>query len=64
MSAVEALGAGIVMRASVLNIIYPNMTIDGIDPSLCPIQCVTDCASLCDTIHGEGDVKLPAERRS
>eukprot|EP00959_Pyramimonas_sp_CCMP1952_P007153 149721-Pyramimonas_sp.AAC.1 len=63
MSAVDALGAAIVMRASVLNIIYPNMTIDDIYPSLSPIQCVTDCASLYDTIHREGAVKLPAERR-
>eukprot|EP00959_Pyramimonas_sp_CCMP1952_P414472 8684129-Pyramimonas_sp.AAC.1 len=63
MSAVDALGSAIVMRSSVLNIIYPNMTIDDADPSLCRMQRVTDCASLYDTIHREGAVTLPTERR-
>ena len=62
MSAVDALGAAIVMRASVLNIFHPNMTLAEIDPSLCPIRSVTDCTSPCDTIHREA-VKIPAERR-
>ena len=63
MSAVDALGAAVVMRASLLELMFAGCPLTDPDPRLCPIRCVTDCASLFDTIHKDGTVKLPSERR-
>ena len=63
MSAVDALGAAQVLRATLVWSLFPGSAASDPDPQLCPIRCVTDCASLYDTIHREGSVKLPAERR-
>jgi hypothetical protein len=63
MSAVDASGAAMALRASLLSSMDPGVDVANIDPRLCPIQAVTDCASLYDTIHKDGAVKLPSERR-
>ena len=60
MSAVDALGAAITLRASILAVTAMGSDLTDPDPRLCPIRCVTDCASLFDTIHRDGAVKLPS----
>ena len=39
------------------------MDLQDIDPQLCPIIGMTDCRSVFDTVHREGALKLPSERR-
>ena len=63
MSAVDAVGAAVVMRASLLELLFVGCTLQDPDPRLYPIRGVTDCASLFDTVHKDGSVKLPSERR-
>ena len=63
MSAVDAFGAAMVLRASLLSLTHPGVDVANVDPRLCLIRAVTDCASLYDTIRKDGAVKLPSERR-
>ena len=42
---------------------HPDLDLFDIDPELLPIITVTDCKSLYDTMHKEGNPKAPTERR-
>ncbi|CAK0841380.1 unnamed protein product, partial [Prorocentrum cordatum] len=63
MSAVDALGCAQITRCVFASLEIPDAHPEDIPPSLLPLARVTDCASLCDTMHKEGHSKLPSERR-
>ncbi|CAK0864559.1 unnamed protein product, partial [Prorocentrum cordatum] len=63
MSAVDALGCAQITRCVFASLEIPDAHPEDIPPSLSPLAQVTDCASLCDTMHRDGYSKLPSERR-
>jgi len=63
MSCSEAFEASIAFRGAFLEAMHPNLDLFDIDPELLPIITVTDCKSLYDTMHKEGNPKAPTERR-
>ena len=64
LSACEGLGASQFVRALLLEARF-GRAIDllDFDRQLCPIVGVTDCKSVFDTVHRDGCVKLPTEKR-
>ena len=63
MSCVEGLESGIYIRALLLEALHPEINLLEIDAQMLPIVTIADCKSLYDTIHREGSVRLPSERR-
>ncbi|CAK0891483.1 unnamed protein product [Prorocentrum cordatum] len=63
MSAVDALGCAQITRCGFASLEIPDAHPEDIPPSLLPLAQVTDCASLCDTMHKDGYSKPPSKRR-
>lgn len=63
MSAIDAVDAAVVMRASLMSFLAPELDPTSVDPQICSNRCGMDCASLHYTIHKEGAIRLPAENR-
>ena len=63
MSCSEAMEACIAFRGAFLETVHPDLDLLDIDPDTLPIVTVTDCKSLYDTMHRDGQPKAPTERR-
>ncbi|CAE8594596.1 unnamed protein product, partial [Polarella glacialis] len=63
MACAEALEAAIAMRGMLLEILHPGLDLRDVDAAMLPIECITDCKSLYDTMHKDGVAKAPSEKR-
>lgn len=63
MSAVDAVGAAVVLRAPLMAFLAPELDTTEVDPRIFPIESIMSCASLHHTIHREEALRLPARRR-
>ncbi|CAE8740947.1 unnamed protein product [Polarella glacialis] len=55
--------AAIAMRGMLLEILHPGLDLRDVDAAMLPIECITDCKSLYDTMHKDGVAKAPSEKR-
>ncbi|CAE8678165.1 unnamed protein product, partial [Polarella glacialis] len=63
MACAEALEAAIAMRGMLLEILHLGLDLRDVDAAMLPIECITDCKSLYDTMHKDGVAKAPSEKR-